>query len=57
MIGFAPHTDPEAFSFLSPADVIRSMCLIPAFRHGTTSQLLPGKSVVRRPDDPGEEDY
>ena len=57
MIGFVPHTDPEAFSFLDPADVIRAVHLIPAFRHGTTSQLLPGKSLVRRPSDPGDEDY
>lgn len=46
-IGFVPDTDPDAFGFVDPDDVIRAAHLIPAFAHGQTDELLRGKSVAR----------
>ena len=46
-VGFVPETDPEAFGFLDPQDVLRAVHLIPAFAHGLTSELL-GPSIARR---------
>ncbi len=47
-IGFVESTDPYAFTFLDPAQVIRGVHLIPAFSEGRTSTLLPtAKSVAR----------
>jgi hypothetical protein len=43
-----------AFGFLNPADVIRGVHMIPAFAHGTTSELL-GPSIVRQPSDNDED--
>ncbi|KAI0666517.1 hypothetical protein C8Q78DRAFT_984030 [Trametes maxima] len=52
-IGFVPDTDPDAFGFVDPNDVIRACHLIPAFAEGRTSRLL-GFSNIARPS--GESD-
>lgn len=46
-ISFIPHDEPDAFGFLDPADVIRAVHLLPGFRYGRTSSLLPPSSVGR----------
>ncbi|KAI0076042.1 hypothetical protein K474DRAFT_1708449 [Panus rudis PR-1116 ss-1] len=46
-IGFIPESDPEAFGFVDPDDVIRAVHLIPAFALGRTDTLLKGNSVAR----------
>ncbi|KAJ7191438.1 hypothetical protein GGX14DRAFT_600708, partial [Mycena pura] len=51
---FLPHTDPEAFGFLDPNDVVRGAHLIPAFYHGRTKELLP-RSYARRPTEEDED--
>ncbi|KAI0258587.1 hypothetical protein BC834DRAFT_1045792 [Gloeopeniophorella convolvens] len=40
-ISFIPSSDPGAFGFLDPMQVIRGIHLIQRFDHGTTDQLLP----------------
>ncbi|TCD63562.1 hypothetical protein EIP91_005233 [Steccherinum ochraceum] len=45
-----------AFGFLDPGQIIRAVHLMPAFAHGTTSELL-GPSMIRRPQDPEDEDW
>ncbi|KAI0642489.1 hypothetical protein C8Q79DRAFT_876754, partial [Trametes meyenii] len=52
-IGFVPDTDPDAFGFVDPGDVICACHLIPAFAEGQTSRLL-GYSKIARPS--GESD-
>jgi hypothetical protein len=47
--------DEEAFGFIDPSDVIRTIHLIPAFKLGTSSDFLP-PSIARREDE-GDEDY
>ncbi|CDO78069.1 hypothetical protein BN946_scf184708.g3 [Trametes cinnabarina] len=47
-IGFVPESDPDAFGFVNPGDVIRACHLIPAFAKGRTNLLL-GKSKIARP--------
>ncbi|KAF7374197.1 GLOBIN domain-containing protein [Mycena sanguinolenta] len=58
-LGFIPaigeSADDGAFGFLDPDLVIRAAHIIPAFRYGKTSDLLP-KSIARRPEDE-DEDY
>ncbi|KAJ7212478.1 hypothetical protein B0H12DRAFT_1276111, partial [Mycena haematopus] len=53
-LGFMPsigeNGDEGAFGFLDPDVVIRASHIIPAFRYGKTSDLLP-KSIARRPED------
>jgi hypothetical protein len=48
-IAFVEESDPDAFGFLDPSQVIRGAHLIPAFasKRGTTS-LRHGKSLARR---------
>ncbi len=53
-VGFVPATDPEAFGFLDPGDVLRAVHLIPAFAHGLTSEML-GPSIARRPSEDDED--
>ena len=48
-VGFVPDTDPDAFGFLDPLDVIRGCHLIPAFIEGHTTTLLRGPSLLARP--------
>jgi hypothetical protein len=43
---FIEETDPEAFGFLDPSNVIRAVYLILAFASGRTTQLL-GPSIAR----------
>ncbi|KAK7684233.1 hypothetical protein QCA50_012557 [Cerrena zonata] len=47
-VGFAPDTDPDAFGFLDPQDVVRGCHLIPAFTEGRTTILLHGPSRLAR---------
>ncbi|KAJ6488839.1 hypothetical protein C8R45DRAFT_1143036, partial [Mycena sanguinolenta] len=46
---FLPDTDPNAFGFLNPDEVIRGAHLIPAFAWGKTTDLLAAASVGRLP--------
>ncbi|KAI0647705.1 hypothetical protein C8Q79DRAFT_999321 [Trametes meyenii] len=52
-VGFVPDTDPDAFGFVDPSDIVRACHLIPAFAEGRTSRLL-GYSKIARPS--GESD-
>ncbi|KAI9067850.1 hypothetical protein FKP32DRAFT_1562843, partial [Trametes sanguinea] len=47
---FADASDPDMlpFGFLDPCEVIRAAYLIPAFAHGTTSDLLGPSKLARR---------
>jgi len=54
MIGFIPDSDTQAFGFLDPSLVIRGCHLVPVFKHGRTSTLLPTTNTAGRP--PGEVD-
>ena len=51
---FLPHTNPDAFGFLDPNDVIRGAHLIPGFHYGRTKELLP-RSIARRPAEQDED--
>jgi len=53
-VGFYPHSDPNAFGFLDPGDVIRAVHLIPAFCFSRTKELLP-PSIARRKSDNNED--
>ena len=53
-IGFYPHDEPEGFGFIKPEQVIHGMHLIPAFRFGCTTALLP-PSITRRMSDNDED--
>ncbi|KAJ6451830.1 hypothetical protein C8R47DRAFT_1030639, partial [Mycena vitilis] len=55
-VEFLPDSDPEAFGFLNPDEVIRGSHVIPAFSHGRTEDLLEGKSIGRLPR-PGLTEY
>ncbi|KAJ7090534.1 hypothetical protein C8R44DRAFT_720233, partial [Mycena epipterygia] len=52
-VGFVPESDPYAFGFLEPAQVIRGSHLIPDFSSGRTNDLLATRAVTaaRAPDD------
>ena len=54
-VGFTMSSDPDAFGFVNPSDVLRAVHLIPGFALGRTQTLLP-KSVARRQDEE-DEDY
>lgn len=56
-IGFVEATDPYAFTFLDPAQVIRGVHLIPAFSEKRTSKLLPTKSVARIKNPEEDDDW
>ncbi|KAI0070509.1 hypothetical protein K474DRAFT_1608582, partial [Panus rudis PR-1116 ss-1] len=50
-VKFLPATDPTAFTFADPDEVIRGAHLIPAFAHGrTTDYLEHGESIARLDD-------
>jgi hypothetical protein len=53
---FLPDSDPNAFGFLDPDEVIRGAHIIPAFACGTTTDLLAPGSVGRLPRDGLDED-
>ena len=53
-IGFYPQGEPEAFGFIDPEDVIRGVHVIPAFRYGHTTQLLP-PSIARNKSENDED--
>jgi hypothetical protein len=49
-IEFLPDSDPAAFGFVNPDEVIRGAHLIPAFAHGPTERV-PYTSLARRKDE------
>ena len=52
-LGFVPGNDGSAFGFLDPAQVIRAVHLIPAFRWGrVTTKYLPQSQIARGIKDP-----
>jgi len=53
-VGFYPQDDPNAFGFIDPDDVVRTVHLIPAFRFGRTTALLP-PSIARCKSDNDED--
>ncbi|KAK6968932.1 hypothetical protein R3P38DRAFT_2589238, partial [Favolaschia claudopus] len=46
---FLPDSDPQAFGFLDPDEVIRGSHIIPAFARGRTTTLLANGSIGRLP--------
>ena len=48
---FIPSTDPDAFGFVHPDEIIRGAHLIPAFHYGGTDQFLSGVSIARNEDE------
>lgn len=56
-VGFVPATDPSAFGFLDPSQVVRGSHLIPAYAHGRTSDLLRGPSLARPEGEPNDWEY
>jgi len=57
-LGFVPGNDETAFGFVDPAQVIRSVHLIPAFAWGHTDKHLSGqKSVIARGINKPEDDW
>jgi hypothetical protein len=55
-IGFLDETEPLAFGFLDPAEVIREVHLVPAFAEGRTTKRL-GPSALGRPKSDNDEDW
>ncbi|KAJ7777634.1 hypothetical protein DFH07DRAFT_976756 [Mycena maculata] len=53
---FLPDSDPDAFGFLNPDEVIRGAHIIPAFAYGTTEDVLDSSSIGRLPRDGLTED-
>jgi len=45
-LGFVPGNDETAFGFVDPAQVIRSVHLMPAIAWGHTNKYLSGKTSV-----------
>ena len=56
-LGFVPGNDEGAFGFIDPAQVIRSVHLIPAFAWGHTDEYLSGQSVIARGVDKPDDDW
>jgi hypothetical protein len=54
-IGFIPSSNPDAFGFLDPAQVIRGVHLIPRFAGGRTSEYME-PSICRKLSE-GNEDW
>ena len=48
---FLPSSDPEAFGFVHPDEIIRGAHLIPAFHYGGTDEYLSGVSIARNEDE------
>lgn len=46
-ISFLRHTDPRAFGFIDPSDIIRAAHVHPAFASDRTEEFLPDKSIAR----------
>jgi hypothetical protein len=56
-LGFVPGNDETAFGFINPAQVIRSVHLIPAFAWGHTTKYIPQKSVIARGTNEPDDDW
>ena len=54
-IGFYPQGESKAFRFIDPKQVIRVAHLIPAFRFGRTTTLLPPS--IAHPKSENDEDW
>ena len=54
-VGYTTSSDPDAFGFVNPGDVLRAVHLIPAFSLGRTTALLLPKSIARRQDEDNED--
>ncbi|KAK0438853.1 uncharacterized protein EV420DRAFT_1651271 [Desarmillaria tabescens] len=54
-VEFVNGTDPEAFGFLDPDDIIHAIHLIPVYKLGQTTEFLP-PSITQRPEE-NDEDY
>jgi hypothetical protein len=54
-LGFVPGNDEVAFGFLDPAQVIRSIHLVPAFHWGLVTKYLPRSVIARGPVNPDED--
>ena len=54
-IGFVDSSDPFAFEFLDPQQVICGVHLIPSFSHGYTGDLLQPSSIAPNPAEQGED--
>lgn len=50
-LGFIDASNPEAFGFIDPGNVIRGCHIEPAFALGTTDQFLVGPSIGRQERD------
>jgi hypothetical protein len=46
---FLPQSDPDAFGFLDPDEIIRGSHIVPAFARGRTTELLSSGSIGRLP--------
>ena len=55
-IGFVESTDPYAFTYLNPAQIIRGVHVTPAFSEGRTKDLLPVTKSVAQVLNPINED-
>lgn len=53
-VGFIPSSDPGAFGFINPKQIIRGVHLIPAFMKGHTTDLLP-PSIIWHPSENDED--
>lgn len=54
-LGFIPHSEPAAFGFVDPSDVLRAAHLIPGFTHGKTESYLPPSPACRSPSENDED--
>ena len=51
-LAFVPGNDKQAFGFIDPSQVVRSVHLIPAMKWGKVAKLLPRSVIVRGLSDP-----
>ena len=47
-IGFVPDSDPDAYGFVDPQEVLRGAHLLPAFNHDQATNVLDSETNVRR---------
>jgi len=51
-LAFVPGNDEQSFGFIDPSQVIRGLHLVPAFKWGKVTTLLPRSRVARGLADP-----
>ena len=54
---FLSSSDPDAFGFIHPDEIIRGAHLIPAFHYGGTKEYLSGISLARNEDETDDYRY